>query len=323
MNREVIQYGISVIALLVMELVYFQIAHRFQIVDKPNDRSSHAHAVIRGGGVVFIAGVLLWFVQSGYAWPWFVLGALLIAIISFMDDVMSLNPFLRILVQACAVLIMFAQLWPIHWPIYLLVLAVIVCIGTLNAFNFMDGINGMTGLYAFANLTTFAFINMHVVEFSNDTLILTLIIAVLIFLFFNFRKRAVCFAGDVGSVTIAFIQIFFLISLIQKTDNFFWVILFLVYGFDSVVTILYRLKNRENIFKPHRTHLYQYLSNEFHWSHRFVSILYMVVQMVLNAVLVYSFERNFYFMPIIVAFTFVVLYMLMRVNVLRKVVKLT
>ena len=316
-------YFVLGVILILMELSYFRLARRYHIMDLPVVRSSHQFPTVRGGGIVFILSIIIWSGVNNFQYPWFILGVFLVAVISFFDDLKPRHAAWRVFFQIVAVMLMFQQISLFLWPWWLFILALIVSVGALNAFNFMDGINGMTGLYALANLTTFAYINMHVVEFSNDTLIWTLIIAVLIFLFFNFRKRAVCFAGDVGSVTIAFIQIFFLISLIQKTDNFFWVILFLVYGFDSVVTIVYRLKNRENIFKPHRTHLYQYLSNEFHWSHRFVSILYMVVQMVLNAVLVYSFERNSYFMPILVAFTFVVLYLLMRVSVLRKVVKLT
>ncbi len=307
--------------LIVVELIYFRVAIRYGIVDKPNNRSSHARPVIRGGGVVFVFAVLMWSVSHDFLLPWFVLGAWAIAVISFLDDVISLNPAVRFLIQLLAVLFMFYQLWPISWPVYLLVLAVIFCIGTLNAFNFMDGINGITGVYALVALLSFSYIHTQVIAFTDLSFIIVVSISVLLFLFFNFRKRAQCFAGDVGSVTIAFVLIFLLLQLILATNNFLWPLLFLVYGTDSIVTIIFRIKRRENIFKPHRTHLFQYLSNELAWPHLTVSLVYGAVQLLFNVMLFVTLSRHQYIVPIVSAVIFLIAYLIIWIKIVKYISK--
>ncbi len=307
--------------LLAVELAYFRVAAKFSIIDKPNSRSSHVKPVTRGGGIIFIFALLAWFFTKDFLLPWFIFGATIIAIISFLDDVMSLNPLVRFSAQLIAVLLMFYQLIPISWPIYLLLAAVIVCIGTLNAFNFMDGINGITGVYALVSLATFGFIHQFITPFANLSLIIIVSISVLVFLFFNFRDRAQCFAGDVGSVTIAFVLIFLLLQLILATNNFLWPLLFLVYGTDSIVTIIFRIKRRENIFKPHRTHLFQYLSNELGWPHLTVSLTYGVTQLLFNTILFITLSRHQYGVPIVSAVAFIVAYLIVRINIVRHISK--
>ncbi len=249
------------------------------------------------------------------------LGVTSVATISFLDDLKPRPALLRFMVHAVAVLLMFYQIPLFDWPLWLLLVALIVCIGTISAFNFMDGINGITGVYGLVSLGSFAFVNVYIVSFTDDVLILALGLAMLVFLFFNFRKFATCFAGDVGSVTIAYVQIFFLLQLIHKTNNFYWVLIFLVYGLDSVITIVYRIRNNENIFKAHRTHLYQYLSNEMGMSHRFVSVLYGGVQLVINSILIINLQ----FGTLIPVFSLIavtlVLYFLFRSHVVRGIAR--
>lgn len=323
LNHNLLYYVLVGFSILAAELLYFWIAGKYGIMDKPNERSSHARPAIRGGGIVFIMAVVIWFVSHEFTWPWFVLGAFSIAFISFLDDVITLKPIIRILIQVVAVLFMFYQLWPISWPVYLVVLAVIVSVGALNTFNFMDGINGITGVYALVSLCSFGYIHTQLIPFTDFSLILVVSISVLIFLFFNFRKRARCFAGDIGSITIAFILIFFLIQLIQVTNNFLWPLLFLVYGTDSIVTIIYRIRKGENIFEPHRTHLFQYLSNELKWPHSNVSLTYGIIQVIINLVLFVSLPYQNYFLPVVVALLFVCSYLIARVTVIKKNKKLT
>ncbi|MBI1767927.1 MAG: glycosyltransferase family 4 protein [Bacteroidetes bacterium] len=314
-----ISWVLASLALIVAELAYFKIADRLNVIDKPNERSSHTNPIIRGGGVIFLFGVLIWFFQSDLQWPWFVLGVMLIAMISFIDDVTSLHPLIRFLFHLTAVLLIFFQLWPLPWPAYLLLAAVIVCIGTLNAFNFMDGINGITGVYALVTLISFACIDRWVVQFTSTDLLALVVASVLIFLFFNFRKAALCFAGDVGSVTIAFILIFILLQLIRTTGNFLWPLFFLVHGTDSIVTIIYRLRRKENIFKAHRTHLYQYLSNEMKVPHLAVSSIYGIVQAMINAAVAVSLMQLNYALPLLITIGFVSIYLFVRVRVVSKI----
>jgi len=167
-------------------------------------------------------------------------------------------------------------------PVYILV------IGTINAYNFMDGINGITGAYSLITILSLYFINESQISFTLSEWLIVAALSLLVFNFFNFRKKAKCFAGDVGSVSMAFIIIFFLLLLILKTGDIKYIGLLLVYGLDSISTILFRLIRRENIFEAHRSHFYQYLANVKGLPHLWVSALYMVVQLLVNVLIIYS-----------------------------------
>ena len=144
----------------------------------------------------------------------------------------------------------------------------------------MDGINGITGGYSLVILVSLAYVNAEVISFTEQSFIYTMICSVLVFDFFNFRKRAKCFAGDVGSVSIAFVVLFLIGSLILQTKDFSWLVLLVVYGVDSVLTIVHRLLLHENIGLPHRKHLYQIMANELKIPHVAVALTYMLVQTV-------------------------------------------
>jgi hypothetical protein len=123
----------------------------------------------------------------------------------------------------------------------------------------------------------------------------------------------------VGSVTIALVLIFVLLQLIRATGNFLWPLVFLVYGTDSVVTIVYRIRRRENIFKAHRSHLYQYLCNELGISHLLVSSGYAVAQALINVVLIIGLVRFNYALVFAVTLFFVVAYLFVREKVRAKI----
>ncbi len=309
---EVFYYSALIVVLLIGAFSYFKIADRFNIIDKPNERSSHRVPTIRGGGILFLIAGCLWFGVHSFVLPWFMLGLTLLAIISFLDDLKPQPAMLRFVIHTLTIGLLFYQVSFFDWPIWLVILAYVISIGALSAFNFMDGINGITGVYALISLGTFYFIDTYVSPFTDRTFIITFAVAVVIFLFFNFRKRARCFAGDIGSVTIAFVQIFLLMTLIQTTENLLWVLLFLIFGIDSVVTILYRLKRKENIFKPHRTHLYQYLANEHRWDHRVVSLLYGVTQVIMNAILIWFIANDWVVQTLVIAGFVVITYLVVR-----------
>jgi len=309
----------AVLLLTACELVYFQIARKFSIIDIPNSRSSHTGLVIRGGGIVFYVALVAWFIQSYFSWPYFMVGATSVAIISFADDITPQRARLRFLIHAFAVACLFYDAGVYAWSWALVLLAAIICIGALNAFNFMDGINGITGVYAGVNLVCFGWIQYELIPFSSLKLIGWSLVAVVVFLFFNFRAKAKCFAGDSGSVTMAFIQIFLLVQIIVATQNFWWVLFFWVYGIDSVVTILHRLLKHENIFKPHRTHLYQYLCNELRWPHRGVAGLYGITQLVINAILIVGFVHEQIMLAAVSALVVLIVYLIIRLYVVKQV----
>ena len=274
-------YLIILVLLFLAELFYFKIADKCNIIDKPNERSSHTRITLRGGGIIFYFGALLYFLTSGFEYPWFILALTLITFISFVDDIHSTSQRLRLLFHFSAMALMFYQwdLFSLSW--WWIIIALIVCTGIINAYNFMDGINGITGGYSLVILGALAYINAEVTQFAEPALIYTVLCSVLVFCFFNFRKKAKCFAGDVGSVSIAFILLFLIGKLIIKTEDFSWIILLSVYGVDSVLTIIHRLMLHENIGLPHRKHMYQLMANELKMPHVVVSLIYMIVQAII------------------------------------------
>lgn len=276
-------YLIILVLLFLAELFYFKVADKYNIIDKPNERSSHTRITLRGGGVIFYFGALVYFLTSGFEYPWFMLALTFVAIINFIDDIRSTSQKLRLVFHFSAMALMFYQwgLFSLSW--WWIIIALIICIGIINAYNFMDGINGITGGYSLVVLLSLAYINEEVTPFVEQDLIYTVIMSVLVFCFFNFRKKARCFAGDVGSVSIAFILLFLLGKLIIQTGDFSWIILLSVYGVDSVLTIFHRLMLHENIGLPHRKHLYQLMANELRIPHVAVSVIYMVLQFLIVA----------------------------------------
>lgn len=295
-----VYYMIMLVLLFGVELFYFRLADKYNIIDKPNERSSHTRITLRGGGVIFYFGALVYFLASGLNYPWFMLALTLITAISFIDDIRSTSQKLRLVFHFSAMALMFYQwgLFSLSW--WWIIVALIVCTGIINAYNFMDGINGITGGYSLIVLLALAYINTEVVSFVEQSLINTEIMAVLIFCFFNFRKKARCFAGDVGSVSIAFILLFLIGKLIIQTEDFSWIILLSVYGVDSVLTIIHRLILHENIGLPHRKHVYQLMANELEIPHVVVSAVYMILQLFIAAGLLWlPVNRWVYFFIVI------------------------
>ena len=271
-------YIIVLVLLFLAELFYFYIADKYNIIDKPNERSSHTRITLRGGGIIFYFGVLAYFLTNHFEYHWFMLALTLITFISFVDDIRSTSQVLRLVFHFSAMALMFYQWGLFALPWWTILVALIICTGIINAYNFMDGINGITGGYSLIILGALAFINHSVVSFVEPDLIYTMLCAVLVFNFFNFRKRAKCFAGDVGAVSIAFTILFLIGRLIIQTGDFSWIVLLVVYGIDSVLTIVHRLMLHENIGLPHRKHMYQIMANELRMPHVVVALIYMMMQ---------------------------------------------
>ncbi len=271
-------YFLIAIIFFIAELLYFRIANHYNIIDHPNERSSHTKITIRGGGIIFIISAICCVVlQPNYWLP--MLGVLIIGLISFLDDMFTLSSKIRLLFHIAAATIIFFYLNTFHLAaFYISFLLYIMVIGVINMYNFMDGINGITGAYSLVVLGGLQYLNIYQVSFVHTDVIWLPILATIVLLFFNFRTKAKCFAGDVGSVTIAFWIILLLLKLIFITHNWVYILFLVVYGIDSVMTIAHRLILKQNIFKPHRLHFYQLLVNEKGWSHLWVSFLYALMQ---------------------------------------------
>ena len=313
-------YILIAVVLLAAELLYFRIADKYNIIDKPNERSSHSTIVLRGGGIIFTLSMIAWaalmLAQGKDLAPYipFLIGLVMIAGISFWDDVHSLPDLVRLVVQFSAILLMF---WSMRlysasdsWLLTVLITAIALffCVGATNIINFMDGINGITAAYALAMLIPIALVNgmfdqvghdvsgvvghdvqlgpvgHDVTSFIEPSYLMVAIIGVLVFSIFNFRPKgkAKCFAGDVGSIGIAFIILFALGRLMLATKDVTWIVFFLVYGIDGSMTIFHRIMLHENLGQAHRKHAYQLMANELGMSHVAVSLIYMIMQLAIS-----------------------------------------
>ena len=323
-------YIVIFFVLLACELIYFKIADKCNIVDKPNERSSHSTVVLRGGGIIFLIGAWVWFIAQALgffnplisevlnpltSYPWFLLGLTLVAGVSFIDDIHSLPDSVRLVVQFTAAALAFYQLGMLSGEWFetngllvgglLILLALIVYVGATNVINFMDGINGITAGYALAVLLPLLAINcgfkfqdsgfneLQGVYFDQSLAVVT-ILSVLVFCIFNFRPkgRAKCFAGDVGSIGIAFIMLFLIGKVIIATGDLTYLIFLLVYGVDGVLTICHRIMLHENLGEAHRKHAYQLMANELKIGHVKVSLLYMAMQLVVSLGFIYVCPDN-------------------------------
>ena len=287
--NQYISFGIIFVILFCLEVVYFKIADRFNIIDKPNERSSHSSIVLRGGGIIFMLSLWIWSAFFGFQYVWFLLAVTLIAGVSFVDDIRSLPDSVRLVAQFVAMVMLFYQLDILHWNMWWMVLvALVVCVGAADVINFMDGVNGITGAYALASLVPLALLNAGM-GFVAQSLIYVVMLADVVFCFFNFRPKgkAKCFAGDVGSIGVAYILLFLIGSLILATGDVTYLIFLLVYGVDGCLTIVHRILLHENLGEAHRKHAYQLMANELGIGHVKVASFYALLQLAISLGFVY------------------------------------
>ena len=301
-------YLIIAMLLLAAELIYFRIADKCNIIDKPNERSSHSTIVLRGGGVIFAISMICWLILQMVNGEWFtvqgylpfMVGLVLICGVSFWDDVKSLPDSVRLVTQFLS---MGLAAWGMihgsglmvlewYWLVAIMIAALIVFVGATNIINFMDGINGITAGYSLAVLVPLLIVDsskLIVERFIEPSYLIVAIIGVLVFCIFNFRPKgkAKCFAGDVGSIGIAFIMLFAIGKLIVQTGDVTYLILLLVYGVDGCLTIVHRIMLHENLGEAHRKHAYQLMANELKIGHVKVTLLYMAMQLAVSLGFIY------------------------------------
>ncbi len=301
-------YGLIFVSLFVLELLYFRIADKYNIIDKPNERSSHKRIVLRGGGIIFLIGAWLWSLVSGFEYPWLLAGVTLAAGVSFVDDIRSLPDSVRLITQFVAMLLVFvdvglfsveslglsveSQWLQVALMALIVIVALIVCVGATNIYNFMDGINGITGGYSLAVLLPLAIENGKLkIEngegFIEESYLVVVGLSLLVFCFFNFRTKAKCFAGDVGSIGIALLLLFAIGRLVVQTGDVTWMVLLLVYGVDGCLTIIHRIMLHENLGQAHRKHAFQLMANELKIRHTVVSSIYMLLQLCISLVAIF------------------------------------
>jgi len=274
----IIEYIIVGAFLLLFEVIYMKMAVKLKIFDVPHHQSSHTGVVVRGGGIIFYLAFLIWFIKSGFQWYGGLIGLTIIAGVSFLDDLRGVSPKIRLICQFIAILLMFYHSGLIRTAPHAVILLSIFCVGAVNIYNFMDGINGMTGGYSLVVALALLYVDLYQVSFADPSLIIYVILALLVFNLFNFRPHAKCFAGDVGSLSIGFILVYLVLRLALRGQTMAWMAMLIVYAVDGGLTILHRIWLRENLMKPHKKHAYQIMANELKMPHLVVSGIYMALQ---------------------------------------------
>lgn len=319
-----IAYYILIAAVLIIVIIiYLKMAEKWSIIDQPNSRSSHLVVTKRGGGIIYLIALVIYMISSNFNMPSIIICGLLLGIMGFIDDVKNLDFKIKLIFQCLTIgyFLSTGSYNGLEW--YLLILMFFLIISCVNILNFMDGINGLTILYSLSFLISFYIINAHIIAFTDSNFLLIVILSNLIIGYFNIRKKAVCFLGDVGAITMGFIYAVLTITLIVKTNSLSPLILFLVYFLDSGWTIVERLLAKENIFHPHRKHLFQLLVNEYKLSHLLVASIYFSIQALINITWLLNYEKDLSPIILISIFgIFSVIYLLTK-KILNKKLDLT
>ena len=316
-------YILITVVLIIGLIIYLKIAEKWSIIDQPNSRSSHLVVTKRGGGIIYLIALVIYMISSNFNMPSIIICGLLLGIMGFIDDVKNLDFKIKLIFQCLTIgyFLSTGSYNGLEW--YLLILMFFLIISSINILNFMDGINGLTILYSLSFLISFYIINAHIIAFTDSNFLLIVILSNLIIGYFNIRKKAVCFLGDVGAITMGFIYAVLTITLIVKTNSLSPLVLFLVYFLDSGWTIVERLLAKENIFHPHRKHLYQLLVNEYKLSHLLVASIYFSIQGLINITWLLNYEKDLSPIILISIFgVFSVIYLLTK-KILNKKLDLT
>lgn len=297
MDKSLIYSLVVPVAYLLFTIVYLHLAKKHQVYDDPSGRSSHSDSTITGFGLFVIFGLLLYNMVFPYTMKsFFIIGLLMLGTVSYMDDLFFIKHFVRLIFQIFALTLLAIEL-PFGFvdleKLPLIITVVILGIGVLNAFNFMDGINGMLGLNSLVILLSFLYLNNYGIDsngealnFVNNAFLYTIIVGLLCFLFLNLRHKAKVFAGDTGSIALGFIIFYLMMNLIFKTGNLTYLLLFVVMGIDAGLTVIFKLLLRENIFVPHRDFLFKKLVHVGKFKHINIAMTYAAIQAVISIVVI-------------------------------------
>lgn len=305
----VLEYIIVGLFFLLLELAYLKLAVKLKIFDVPHHQSSHTGVIVRGGGIIFYVAFMLWSVSNGFLWYGGLLGLTIIAAVSFVDDIRIVSPKIRLVCQFVAIVLLFYHSGLVRTAPYVVILLTIACVGMVNIYNFMDGINGMTGGYSLIVVLAMLYVDLYKVQFCDPTLLVYVMLALLVFCLFNFRRHAKCFAGDVGSLSIGFILVYLALRLALRGQSMAWMAMLLVYAVDGGLTILHRILLRENLMTPHKKHAYQIMANELKMPHLLVSGIYMALQAVCSVVFIVWPNYYTFFIEMFVLMTIYLVFM--------------
>ncbi|WP_423998810.1 UDP-GlcNAc--UDP-phosphate GlcNAc-1-phosphate transferase [Maribacter sp. IgM3_T14_3] len=282
---------ITFLILFLCAYLYIKAAQKFGIEDVPNHRSSHSLKTIRGGGILFVISLFIYFFTQSLPLPYLFSAIFLVAVVSFVDDLKTLGTLSRLGAQIIAVVLVFYQLNLFENSIFLIFPLIIFCLGIINIYNFMDGINGITGFYSLVVLLSVLVLNRSFNGIDYQILVFG-ILGIVVFGFFNFRKKAIFFAGDIGSISIGVFITFLLLLFSFKLNSPVPFMFIAVYLVDGGVTIISRLLKKENILKPHKSHLYQNFVHVKSVNHVTIAGGYAIVQAIVNSIVLLVIHKS-------------------------------
>lgn len=271
-------------------IVYISFARKYEIVDIPNHRSSHQKITIRGGGIILWIAAVAGLVLDQEPDALIIAGLFAIGILSFMDDIKTLSPVVRLIFQLICVFLLCYSLFP-YPELFVFWFAIVIVLANINCYNFMDGINGLSGLY-----TLLALVSIWLISENYTFHWQPITAALLVFIYFNARQKgqATWFGGDIGSIVSGYFVMYLVFQQIFETGQISYILIIGVYGMDGGWTLLHRLFRRENIFAAHRLHLYQYLANERNMKHLSVSAYYLFTQLLVNLSLFLQLKYHYF-----------------------------
>lgn len=271
--------------------------YHVRIMDIPTHRSSHTDPVPKSGGIsivaTFLIGVIVIYFVSDKAmiahWFFFsfVFSSLFMAVYCFYDDYTNRPVIYKLRTQIIVVLLVLSsgivldsvslpfmgnvKLGLISYPV-----SFVWILGLTNAFNFMDGLDGLAAGVSVIVGTFFGYITFTQGSFFVYIVCYTLITGSLGFLVYNFPPARV-FMGDVGSTFLGFVfaVLAIIASRYDHSHTSFMVIPLLLFNFiyDTSFTFVRRLVRGENVTEAHRTHLYQ-IFHRLGYTHRTVCLFH-------------------------------------------------
>lgn len=300
---------------LLLTLAIRTYAHRKELLDHPNERSSHTMPTPKGGGLAimisFYGAVSYLYLQMQIDPKLFfaLLSALPVVIISLIDDIYPLSAKIRLgiqLLSAASALYFLGGVDSIDFSafslsgVWLNIIALLGIVWMTNLYNFLDGIDGYAGAEAlFAGLAAYLL-------FGN-TAALLLAVASAGFLFFNWHKASI-FMGDVGSAPLGFIFAVFMLYDANTPHFLGWILLLSLFWFDATLTLMRRAKRGEKLSTAHKKHAYQRLS-QAGFSHDKVVLLAMGINLLIFAALYFTPQAGYLYLFFVLL---VLLYTLMK-----------
>ena len=278
------------------------------LLDKANQRSSHAGAIPKGGGI----GILAAFIFSSFylKLPFLIWSSVVIvSLSSFYGDRKEIPPKIRLIIQFLSGVGVLAGLFYLEERSYWVYMSIpflsLFVVGTANYYNFMDGINGIAGI---TGVVAFSLIFLFSALSNTDMFLLPLgtcmAFACIGFLPFNLPKARV-FLGDVGSILLGFVYALLVVGLSQTPSDFIVLCSFLFpFYADELVTTFVRLRSGEDLMTPHRKHIYQLLANEMHYHHWKISMGYGILQLLIGLSVLAAKPKGLVFLLVLISIYF-------------------